>query len=66
MLILLGLLAMTVPLLANENVTGILGWLFLVSGATGLATMKILGAAGSRVLMVPGIGPAGQYSWVWC
>ena len=38
MLILLGLLAMTVPLLANENVTGILGWLFLVSGATGLAT----------------------------
>jgi uncharacterized membrane protein HdeD (DUF308 family) len=37
-LILLGLLAMTVPLIANENVTGILGWLFLASGATGLAT----------------------------
>jgi uncharacterized membrane protein HdeD (DUF308 family) len=37
-LILLGLLAMAVPLIANENVTGILGWLFLASGATGLAT----------------------------
>jgi uncharacterized membrane protein HdeD (DUF308 family) len=37
-LALLGLLAMTVPLIANENVTGILGWLFLASGATGLAT----------------------------
>jgi uncharacterized membrane protein HdeD (DUF308 family) len=37
-LILLGLLAMTVPLIASENVTGILGWLFLASGATGLAT----------------------------
>ena len=37
-LILFGLLAMTVPLIANENVTGILGWLFLASGATGLAT----------------------------
>ena len=37
-LILLGLLAMTVPLIANENVTGVLGWLFLASGATGLAT----------------------------
>jgi uncharacterized membrane protein HdeD (DUF308 family) len=36
-LILLGLLAMTVPLIANENVTGVLGWLFLASGATGLA-----------------------------
>jgi uncharacterized membrane protein HdeD (DUF308 family) len=37
-LTLLGLLAMTVSLIANENVTGILGWLFLASGATGLAT----------------------------
>src|SRR5579862_9967307 len=37
-LVLLGLLAMTVPLIANENVTGILGWLFLASGVTGLAT----------------------------
>jgi uncharacterized membrane protein HdeD (DUF308 family) len=37
-LILLGLLAMTIPLIANENVTGILGWLFLASGVTGLAT----------------------------
>src|SRR5579862_2939530 len=37
-LILLGLLATTVPLIVNENVTGILGWLFLASGATGLVT----------------------------
>jgi uncharacterized membrane protein HdeD (DUF308 family) len=37
-LILFGLIAMTVPLIANENVTGVLGWLFLASGATGLAT----------------------------
>ena len=37
-LILLGLLAMTVPLIANENVTGILGWPLLAQGATGLAT----------------------------
>src|ERR1700730_3803445 len=37
-LILLGLLAIAVPSIANENVTGILGWLFLVSGATGLVT----------------------------
>jgi uncharacterized membrane protein HdeD (DUF308 family) len=37
-LILLGLLAMTVPLIANEKVTGVLGWLFLAGGATGLAT----------------------------
>ncbi len=29
---------MAVPLIANENVTGTLGWLFLASGATGLAT----------------------------
>ncbi len=37
-LILLGLLAIAVPSIADENVTGVLGWLFLVSGATGLAT----------------------------
>jgi uncharacterized membrane protein HdeD (DUF308 family) len=37
-LILLGLLAIAVPSIANENVTGILGWLFLLSGATGLVT----------------------------
>jgi uncharacterized membrane protein HdeD (DUF308 family) len=37
-LILLGLLAVAVPSIANENVTGILGWLFLLSGATGLVT----------------------------
>jgi uncharacterized membrane protein HdeD (DUF308 family) len=37
-LILLGLLAIAVPSIANENVTGILGWLFLASGATGLVT----------------------------
>jgi uncharacterized membrane protein HdeD (DUF308 family) len=37
-LILLGLLAVAVPSISNENVTGILGWLFLLSGATGLVT----------------------------
>jgi uncharacterized membrane protein HdeD (DUF308 family) len=37
-LILLGLLAVAIPSIANENVTGILGWLFLLSGATGLVT----------------------------
>src|SRR6202008_3634425 len=35
---LLGLLAVAIPSIANENVTGILGWLFLLSGATGLVT----------------------------
>ena len=37
-LIFLGLLAVAVPSIANQNVTGILGWLFLLSGATGLVT----------------------------
>src|SRR5580704_12831761 len=37
-LILLGLLAIAVPSIASENVTGIIGWLFLLSGATGLVT----------------------------
>jgi uncharacterized membrane protein HdeD (DUF308 family) len=37
-LILLGLLAVAVPSIASESVTGILGWLFLLSGATGLVT----------------------------
>jgi uncharacterized membrane protein HdeD (DUF308 family) len=37
-LILLGLLAIAIPSIASENVTGILGWLFLLSGATGLVT----------------------------
>jgi len=37
-LILLGLLAIAVSSIASENVTGILGWLFLLSGATGLVT----------------------------
>jgi uncharacterized membrane protein HdeD (DUF308 family) len=37
-LILLGLLAIAVPSIADDNVTGILGWLFLLSGATGLVT----------------------------
>jgi uncharacterized membrane protein HdeD (DUF308 family) len=37
-LILLGLLAVAVPSIANENVTGILGWLFLLSGVLGLVT----------------------------
>jgi uncharacterized membrane protein HdeD (DUF308 family) len=37
-LILLGLLAVAVPSIGNENITGILGWLFLLSGATGLVT----------------------------
>ncbi len=37
-LVLLGLLATAVPSIANESVTGILGWLFLLSGATGLVT----------------------------
>ena len=34
----LGLLAIVVPLIANVYVTIVLGWLFLVSGAIGLAT----------------------------
>jgi uncharacterized membrane protein HdeD (DUF308 family) len=37
-LVLLGLLAVAVPSIASENVTGIIGWLFLLSGATGLVT----------------------------
>jgi len=37
-LIFLGLLAVAVPSIADENVTGFLGWLFLASGATGLVT----------------------------
>src|ERR1039458_8584957 len=37
-LILLGLLAVVVPSIASVNVTVVLGWLFLVSGAVGLAT----------------------------
>jgi uncharacterized membrane protein HdeD (DUF308 family) len=37
-LILLGLLAIAIPSIASENATGILGWLFLLSGATGLVT----------------------------
>jgi uncharacterized membrane protein HdeD (DUF308 family) len=37
-LILLGLLAIAIPSIADENVTGILGWLFLLSGTTGLVT----------------------------
>ena len=37
-LVLLGLLAIAIPSITNENVTGILGWLFLLSGATGLLT----------------------------
>jgi uncharacterized membrane protein HdeD (DUF308 family) len=35
-LILLGLVAIAVPSIDNANLTGILGWLFLASGATGL------------------------------
>ena len=37
-LVLLGLLAIAVPSIASVNVTIVLGWLFLVSGAVGLAT----------------------------
>ena len=37
-LIFLGLLAIAIPSIASENVTGMLGWLFLASGATGLVT----------------------------
>lgn len=37
-LILLGLLAIAIPSIADTNATGILGWLFLASGATGLVT----------------------------
>jgi hypothetical protein len=47
-LILLGLLAIIVPSFASANVTVVLGWLFLVSGAIGL--------------VVPGIGFARNYS----
>jgi len=37
-LVLLGLFAIVVPSIASVNVTGVLGWLFLASGAVGLAT----------------------------
>ena len=37
-LILLGLLAIIVPSIASSEVTVVLGWVFLVSGAIGLAT----------------------------
>ena len=37
-LILLGLLAIIVPSLTDANVTAVLGWLFLIGGAIGLAT----------------------------
>ncbi len=37
-LILLGLLAIAIPSIASENVTGLLGWVFVASGATGLVT----------------------------
>ena len=37
-LVLLGLLAIVVPSIASVNATIVLGWLFLVSGAVGLAT----------------------------
>jgi uncharacterized membrane protein HdeD (DUF308 family) len=37
-LIFLGVLALAVPSIVNVNVTAVLGWLFLVSGALGLAT----------------------------
>jgi uncharacterized membrane protein HdeD (DUF308 family) len=37
-LMLLGLLAIVIPSITNQNVTGIFGWLFLLSGATGLVT----------------------------
>jgi uncharacterized membrane protein HdeD (DUF308 family) len=37
-LILLGLLAVVVPSIASVDVTVVLRWLFLISGAVGLAT----------------------------
>ena len=37
-LIFLGLLAIAVPSIASENVTGMLGWFFVLSGAIGLVT----------------------------
>jgi len=37
-LILLGLLAIVIPSIDSANVTVVLGWLFLVSGAVGLVT----------------------------
>jgi uncharacterized membrane protein HdeD (DUF308 family) len=37
-LIFLGCLAIFIPSIANANVTAVLGWLFLASGAIGLAT----------------------------
>jgi uncharacterized membrane protein HdeD (DUF308 family) len=37
-LILLGLLAIVVPSIGSSNVTVVLGWLFFVSGAVGIAT----------------------------
>jgi uncharacterized membrane protein HdeD (DUF308 family) len=37
-LIFLGLLAIAIPSIASENVNGMLGWLFIASGTTGLVT----------------------------
>jgi uncharacterized membrane protein HdeD (DUF308 family) len=37
-LILLGLLAIVIPSIASSSITVVLGWLFLLSGAIGLAT----------------------------
>ena len=59
-LILLGLLAIVVPSIASVNVTVVLGWLFLVSGAVGFSD-NLLGATGARVLVVPHIGFARDF-----
>ena len=37
-LIVMGLLAIIVPSIDSGNLTAVLGWLFLISGAIGLAT----------------------------
>ena len=63
-LIVLGLLAIVIPSISTPSVTYVLGWLFLVSGAIGLAT-TFLGATGAGVLVVPSIGFACDSRSVW-
>lgn len=63
-LILLGLLAIAVPSIADENMTGILGWLFLLSGATGLMTTT--GRGRRRGSCGPWYRLCWRYSLAWC
>ena len=54
-LILLGLLAIVIPSIASANVTVVLGWLFLAQRSHRVGD-NLLGATGTRILVVPGIG----------